>query len=109
MFRANLIQEKQKSKCFELSTGRNSVTVRNFIYVFIIQQIFIEYILYVNKCPQCRGYSEKYKQISFLQTAYILADRDKINTHHNIGCYQHKNIKENNRIRHYIGGNILTL
>ena len=77
MFRVNLIQEKQKSKCFELSTGRNSVTVRNFIYVFIIQQIFIEYILYVNKCPQCRGYGKKCKQISFLQRAYILAGRDK--------------------------------
>lgn len=77
MFRFNLIQEKQKSKCFELSTGRNSVTVRNFIYVFIIQQIFIEYILYVNKCPHCRGYGEKCKQISFLQRAYILAGRDK--------------------------------
>lgn len=49
MFRANLIQEKQKRKCFELSTGRKSVTVRNFIYLFISQQIFIEYILYVNK------------------------------------------------------------
>ena len=81
MFRVNLIQEKQKSKCFEPSKfcdcGRSSVTVRNFIYVFIIQQIFIEYILYVNKCPLCRGYGEKCKQISFLQRAYILAGRDK--------------------------------
>lgn len=92
MFRANLIQEKQKRKCFELSTGRKSVTVRNFIYLFISQQIFIEYIL-CEQSPQCRGYREKYKQISFLQTSYILTGRDKINTHHNISCHQHKNIK----------------